>query len=77
VDWVAWLQWPAMATTVIATYLVASQTPPRRYISFWCYLVSNALWVAWGFNDHALALIVLQFILAGLNIRGVWKTESK
>ncbi len=64
-----------MATTVIATYLVASRSSLRRNISFWCYLVSNVLWIAWGIHDHALALIALQFALAALNIRGLFKTE--
>ncbi len=64
-----------MATTVIATYLVASRSSLRRNISFWCYLISNALWIAWGLHDHALALIALQVALAALNIRGLFKTE--
>ena len=75
-QWLTWLQWPAMATTVLATYLVASHSEVRRNISFWCYLASNALWVAWGLHDHAPALIALQFALAALNIRGVLKTED-
>ena len=33
------------------------------------------LWVAWGWYAHAYALIVLQFGLAVLNIRGVAKNE--
>ena len=65
-----------MATTVIATYLIASRDAVRRNISFWCYLLSNALWVAWGIHDQAWALITLQFALAALNIRGVFKTEE-
>jgi hypothetical protein len=33
------------------------------------------LWVAWGIHDHAWALVGLQFCLATLNIRGVYKNE--
>jgi hypothetical protein len=33
------------------------------------------LWVAWGWHDHAYALILLQIGLAFLNIRGVAKNE--
>jgi len=42
---------------------------------FWIFLASNALWVAWGVHDHAYALVGLQFFLAALNIRGVYKNE--
>jgi hypothetical protein len=69
------LQWPAMVVTVAAAYLVASRSPHRRAVGFWCFLASNALWVVWGFHDGAWALVGLQFCLAALNIRGVFKNE--
>lgn len=70
------LQWPAMAVTVLASWLVASKSERRREWGFWLFLVSNALWVAWGWHDKAWALMVLQVALAALNIRGVRKTEE-
>jgi hypothetical protein len=69
------LQWPAMVVTVVAAYLVASRMAYKRAIGFWCFLASNVLWVAWGVHDHAWALVGLQFFLAALNIRGVYKNE--
>ena len=69
------LQWPAMVVTVVAAYLVASRIPHKRAIGFWCFLASNVLWVVWGFHDRAWALVGLQFCLAALNIRGVYKNE--
>jgi hypothetical protein len=69
------LQWPAMIVTVVAAYLVASRSPHKRAVGFWCFLASNALWVAWGFHDKAWALVALQFCLAAMNIRGVVKNE--
>jgi hypothetical protein len=69
------LQWPAMVVTVVAAYLVASRMAYKRAIGFWCFLASNGLWVAWGVHDHAWALVGLQFFLAALNIRGVYKNE--
>jgi hypothetical protein len=69
-----WLQWPAMLITVIATYFVASKTVWKRNLSFWCYLLSNGLWITWGVHDGAIALILLQIALAVLNVRGVFKT---
>jgi hypothetical protein len=74
-DIVDLLQWPAMLTTVAASWLVASRAAPRRAAGFWCFLASNVLWVLWGWHDHAYALVVLQFCLAGLNARGVYKNE--
>ena len=74
-DLVNQLQWPAMLVTVAAAWLIASQSKRRRKVGFWCFLVSNLLWVAWGWHAGAWALIVLQFALAALNIRGVRKNE--
>jgi hypothetical protein len=69
------LQWSAMAVTVAATWLVASRSKTRRHLGFWTFLLSNALWVVWGWHDHAIALVVLQFALAAMNIRGARKSE--
>jgi hypothetical protein len=74
-DYLDLLQWPAMVVTVVAAYLVASRMAYKRAIGFWCFLASNVLWVAWGVHDHAWALVGLQFFLAALNIRGVYKNE--
>ena len=69
------LQWPAMVTTVGAAWMVASRSAHKRAIGFWCFLASNVLWVVWGWHDRAWALVGLQFFLAALNIRGVYKNE--
>jgi hypothetical protein len=70
------LQWPALAVTVAATWLMASRAKPTRNVAFWLFLAGNALWMIWGWHDHAIALVVMQLCLAALNIRGVRKTES-
>jgi hypothetical protein len=74
-DYLDLLQWPAMVVTVAAAYLVASRSPHKRAVGFWCFLLSNVLWVVWGIHDRAWALVGLQFCLAALNIRGVYKNE--
>jgi hypothetical protein len=74
-DYLELLQWPAMATTVGAAWLVASRSAHKRAIGFWVFLLSNVLWVLWGWHDRAWALVALQFCLAALNIRGVRKNE--
>jgi hypothetical protein len=70
------IQWPAMAVTVLASWLVASSKPPRRNAGFWLFLVSNALWVVWGVNASAPALVTLQVALAAMNVRGAMKTDA-
>lgn len=69
------LQWPAMVITVVAAWLIASRAARKRVIGFWCFLASNVLWVVWGLHDHAYALVGLQFFLAALNWRGIYKNE--
>jgi hypothetical protein len=73
--WLDLLQWPAMAVTIVAAWLVASRAAHRRALGFWCFLAGNALWVAWGLHDSAYALVALQFFLAALNARGIYKNE--
>jgi protein-S-isoprenylcysteine O-methyltransferase Ste14 len=72
-----WLQWPAMLVTVLAAWLVGSKSQRRRSIGFWIFLASNALWIAWGWQAQAWALIVLQVALAALNIRGAFKNDPE
>jgi hypothetical protein len=69
------LQWPAMAATLVAAWLVASQSRRKRSIGFWCFIVSNVLWAVWGWHDGAYALIALQVGLFFLNVRGARKNE--
>ena len=73
-DYLNLLQWPAMLVTLVAAWLVASGSERRRNIGFWVFLLSNLLWVVWGWHAQALALIALQVGLAALNIRGAMKT---
>ena len=74
-EWIDLLQWPAMAASLTAAWLVASNHKSRRNIGFWVFLASNVLWGMWGSHDGAWALIALQVALAALNIRGASKTE--
>lgn len=70
------LQWPAMAVTVLAAWFVGSERRARRRIGFWAFIASNVLWALWGWHDDAYALILLQFCLAAMNIRGAAKAEG-
>ena len=75
-DWLDLMQWPAMAVTLGAAWLVASRSKRHRNWGFWVYLLSNVLWVLWGWSTQAWALIALQAGLAAMNIRGAHKTTT-
>ncbi|MDT0631649.1 hypothetical protein RQM47_03045 [Rubrivirga sp. S365] len=70
-DWLDLLQWPAFAVTVVAGWLVAADDRHKRLWGFGLFLVSNALWVAWGWSAAAWALVALQVFLLVTNVRGV------
>ena len=70
------LQWPAMVVTLVAAWLVGSQSRGKRAVGFWCFVASNVLWVVWGWHDKAYALIVLQAGLFLLNLRGAYKNDA-
>ncbi|CAH0352799.1 hypothetical protein [Aquabacterium sp. CECT 9606] len=69
------LQWPAMAVTLLASWLVASRSARKRAWGFWAFLLSNVLWLVWGWQVHAYALIALQVGLAIMNLRGAKKND--
>ena len=60
-----------MAVTIAAAWFVSSETNRRRLVGFVLFLVSNALWIAWGWHDAAWALVALQGFLVVTNVRGV------
>lgn len=74
-NWIDLIQWPAMAVTVSAAWLIASQRKFKRNYGFWLFLISNVLWIIWGLHDDAYALILLQICLAALNFRGAIKNR--
>ena len=74
-EWLDLIQWPSMVVTLIAAWLIGSSQESRRNIGFWCFLLSNVLWIVWGLHDGAYALIALQIGLAIMNIRGAAKTD--
>lgn len=61
--------------TVFGAWLVGSRRAGRRRVGFWVYLVSNAAWATWGFATGAHAVLLLQAVLAGLNVRGMRKAR--
>lgn len=70
-DVIGALQWPAMVVTLFAGWLTASKHRHRRWLGFGAFVVSNLLWLAWGWHTGAWALIVLQVGLFVMNLRGL------
>ena len=70
------LQWPAMAVTLVAAFLVGARHARKRIVGFWTFIASNVLWIVWGVHDEAWALIALQAGLAGMNVRAIFRNEK-
>ncbi len=60
-----------MVVTLLASWLVGSTQRTRRLWGFGIFILSNVLWVIWGWHTSSYALIVLQVGLFAMNIRGV------
>lgn len=78
-DWNAlidFLQWPAMAITLCAAFLVGARRANRRIFGFYTFILSNVLWIIWGVHDQAWALIALQMGLLAMNVRGIFRNEA-
>ena len=73
--WLDAIQWPAMAVTLLAAWLVASRDKRRREIGFWIFIASNVLWIVWAWHTKAWALIALQAGLFAMNVRGAAKND--
>ena len=71
------LQWPAMAVTLCAAYLVGARHARRRTFGFYTFIVSNLLWIVWGVNDEAWALIALQAGLLAMNVRAIIRNHNE
>ena len=74
-DWLDLMQWPAMIVTIAGAWYLAAQKPERRVFGFSAMVLSNLLWIAWGWNDEAWALVLLQVVLMAMNVRGIVKNE--
>jgi len=79
VDWdtlIDLLQWPAMAVTLCAAFLVGARHARRRTFGFYTFILSNLLWIVWGLHDEAWALIALQVGLCAMNVRAIVRNHK-
>ncbi len=75
-DFLALLEWPAMAISLAAAWWMGSQRAERRILAFSLLIVGNLLWIGWGWGESAWALIALNIGLLGLNVRGIAKNDD-
>jgi hypothetical protein len=75
-DFIGLLEWPAMIVTLIASWFLASKSPHKRIVAFALLISGNVLWIAWGWDDGAWALVGLNAGLLALNVRGIVKNED-
>lgn len=75
-DWISFIQWPAMLVTVAASWLVSSTRTSKRGVAFWMFLASNLLWSIRGVHTGSYALVVLQLCLAVTNFRGAGRNDA-
>ena len=75
-DFLALLEWPAMAISLAAAWWMGSKRADRRIFAFALLIVGNVLWIGWGWGESAWALIALNIGLLGLNVRGIAKNED-
>ena len=66
-----------MVINILSVWLLTSQSKGKRHAGFLLSLLSNLLWIIWGWYAAAFAVIGLQIALATLNVRGAQKTEEK
>jgi hypothetical protein len=71
------LQWPAMAVTLVAAFLVGARHALRRTFGFYTFILSNVLWIVWGLHDDAWALIALQAGLFAMNVRAIVRNHKE
>ena len=59
--------------------VVARRLHGRRQTQagFWVFLLSNVMWVVWGYHSGAPALITLQACWTAMNIRGAIKSRAE
>ena len=60
-----------MVINVLSVWMLTSQSKGKRHAGFLLSLLSNLLWVIWGWHVQAFAVLGLQIALATLNIHGV------
>ena len=75
-EFVAKLEWPAMAISLAAAWWMGSRKAQKRVVAFVMLIVGNLMWIAWGWGAQAWALIALNAGLMALNVRGIVKNED-
>jgi hypothetical protein len=70
------LDWPAMATALVGSYLVGNTAVRSRRWGFSLYLVSNLLWITWGLITGTMALTIMSLAFCYTSGRGWMMTQK-
>lgn len=76
-DFLDLIQWPAMAATLLAAWMVGLESKWDRRWGFAVFVASNVLWIVWGLHDRAYALIALQVGLFALNVHNIRRNAPR
>ena len=75
-EFFSYLEWPAMAVSLVSAWWMGSKKTEKRIFAFCLLIAGNLMWIAWGWDDEAWALIALNVGLMALNVRGIIKNEK-
>lgn len=65
------LQWPALVLSIVGAWLVGGRRSNQRLAGFVLFLISNALWSAWGIGSDAWGLVITQAFFTWTSLRGI------
>ena len=64
------LEWSGCDASVAGGMLLVLNNGLSRF-GWWCFLVSNALWIGFGFLSGAAGLVVQQAFFVAINVLGL------
>lgn len=70
------LQWIACIVALVGSYLVSAERRTHRLLGFALFLVSNVLWIWWGTQSSAWALVTMQSAFCLTSALGVVRNRA-
>lgn len=69
------MDWVASGLTILGTWLMAK----HRLTAMYVYMASSIVFAVWALSIRSWAVLILQFVLIGLNVRTilVWRKGAK
>ena len=67
---IMWIEYPAVALSMLGSILVSSSLRKRRMTGFLIWLISNTLFIIWAIYISAWAVILMYLFFSGTSIKG-------